>query len=549
MKKTLLFAALFGALHCCAQWSMNPMINTPICTDTNKQIDMRMMEDGKGGAFITWKDYRQATYNPDVYIQRVNSKGVPLWTTNGVPLCTDSADQSTPNIISDMHGGAIVAWSDWRNGTERDLYAQRIDSNGNILWISQGANVSNLSPREHSEKLVSDGHGGVIVVFEKQFTHVTFHWEIWAQRLDSAGDKMWGPGGIALSQSINNRRNHKAQKDKNGGAIIAWQELDSISNTYNIIAQRVDASGNLLWGSFGKTICGAAGDQINAKIDPDSINNGAFLSWQDTRNTLTTDYDIYASRIDSNGNPLWAPNGNPVCTSNGNQTALDLMSISSTNETIITWKDNRNGNYDIYAQKLNMNGNPKWTNNGLVICNAPFDQINPNIATDENKGAVIVWQDSSGNGFDIRAQRIDNAGNIKWTPNGEWVCTAIGEQSSPKNCSDGKGGSIFAWQDKRGNAYDIYAHHLFASGSPNEVLSISRANDWKIFPNPSSSILFVDAPEECILECINATGQTVYKEQVHSGINQFHFPGIPQGLYHLVFHQKNGGFSTSFLKQ
>lgn len=69
MKKTLLLAALFRAFHCSAQWSMNPMINTPICTDTNKQIDMRMMEDGKGGAFITWKDYRQATYNPDVYIQ------------------------------------------------------------------------------------------------------------------------------------------------------------------------------------------------------------------------------------------------------------------------------------------------------------------------------------------------------------------------------------------------------------------------------------------------------------------------------------------------
>lgn len=549
MKKILLLLFLVGSLTMHAQWSMNPMVNTPICTDTNKQIDMRMMEDGKGGAFFTWKDYRHATYNPDVYIQRVNAKGVELWTTNGVPLCTDSADQSTPNIISDMKGGAIVAWSDWRNGTERDLYAQRVDSNGNILWISQGANVSNLTPREHSEKLVSDGHGGVIVVFEKQFSHVTFHWEIWAQRLDSAGNKMWGQGGVALSQSINNRRNHKAQKDHNGGAIIAWQELDSVSNTYNIVAQRVDAAGNLLWGSFGKTICNAMGDQINAKIDPDSINNGAFLSWQDTRNTLTSDYDIYAQRIDSNGNSLWVPNGNPVCISSGNQSALDLMSISSTNEAMITWKDNRNGNYDIYAQKLDMNGNPKWALNGMVICNSAFDQINPNMATDENKGAVIVWQDSSGNGYDIRAQRVDNGGNIKWTPNGEWVGTAMGEQSSPKNCTDGKGGSIFAWQDKRGADFDLYAHHLFASGSPNEVESVSFKENILLYPNPFTDVVTMDVSKKGQIEFVNLLGQTAYHTTVLPGIHSLNLTDLPGGLYYVRFSHEHAVLTTTLFKQ
>ena len=108
------------------------------------------MEDGKGGAFIVWKDYRMGASNPDIYVQRLDSLGVPKWTLNGIGACTDMADQSTPAIISDMRGGAIVAWSDWRSGVERDLYAQRIDGNGNVCWTANGANISNLSNREHS---------------------------------------------------------------------------------------------------------------------------------------------------------------------------------------------------------------------------------------------------------------------------------------------------------------------------------------------------------------------------------------------------------------
>ena len=118
---SLLFAVLiFGvASSMKAQWNSSPAINTPVCTFTNKQIDLRMMDDGKKGVFIAWKDYRQGGI-PDIYIQRLDSSGLAKWTADGVALCTDPADQSTPSITTDMKGGAIVAWSDWRSGVERD---------------------------------------------------------------------------------------------------------------------------------------------------------------------------------------------------------------------------------------------------------------------------------------------------------------------------------------------------------------------------------------------------------------------------------------------
>jgi hypothetical protein len=67
-----------------------------------------------------------------------------------------------------MNSGAIVAWSDWRSGIERDVYAQRINSSGLVQWTTDGVAVADKPIREHNEKIISDDHGGAIIVWEQQ---------------------------------------------------------------------------------------------------------------------------------------------------------------------------------------------------------------------------------------------------------------------------------------------------------------------------------------------------------------------------------------------
>ena len=76
-------------------------------------------------------------------------------------------------------------------------------------------------------------------------------------------------------------------------------------------------------------------------------------------------------------------------------------------------------NNDIYAQRINPSGLVQWAPNGVIICSNTFDQLNPNIATDLTGGAIITWQDSLNGNFDIRAQRITNAGDLLWNIGGE----------------------------------------------------------------------------------------------------------------------------------
>ena len=470
-----------------AQWSGSTALNTLVCNDLGKQIDLRMSEDGKGGAFLVWEDYRSSGGFglPDIYIQYLDSAGYPHWEANGIGLCKESSEQSTPAIVTDMSGGVIVAWSDWRSGIERDIYAQRINAQGLVMWTIDGVGVANKLERENNAKIISDGAGGAIIVWEQLGNSGL--WDLFAQRIDSLGAPVWQLGGLPICTVNAQKVNPKIQKDGKGGAIITWQDYRNLTD-YDIYAQRLSPTGALLWGVGAKAICSAQGAQVNPKIDPDSITGGAYIVWIDKRNL--TDYDIYAQKLDENGNILWAIDGLNVTNAIGNQSSHDILSNGSiTNGLIVTWKDNRSGELDIYAQKLSPVGIKQWGNSDTPICNSPSDQLNPNIVDDAAGGAIIVWEDySSFIEKDIKSQRINSNGIIQWDLNGVFVSNAIANQSSPKNITDNKGGAIFAWQDKRNDANtenDIYAHHLYADGSFN--MSINEKiglPEIIVFPNP-----------------------------------------------------------------
>ena len=64
----------------------------------------------------------------------VSALGETVWQDDGVSLCDETDDQTEPQIVSDGSGGAIVVWEDKRDGSARDIYAQRVDGYGNPLW-------------------------------------------------------------------------------------------------------------------------------------------------------------------------------------------------------------------------------------------------------------------------------------------------------------------------------------------------------------------------------------------------------------------------------
>jgi hypothetical protein len=105
----------------------------------------------------------------DIYAQRVNSDGKVLWNVEGVPVCTEGGVQQVPMLVSDGVGGAIAYWLDYRedfgNTTEDAIYAQRIDANGTPLWKENGVSVCTAKKEQISPSAVSIGIGSAIIVW------------------------------------------------------------------------------------------------------------------------------------------------------------------------------------------------------------------------------------------------------------------------------------------------------------------------------------------------------------------------------------------------
>ena len=113
-----------------------------------------------------------------------------------------------------------------------------------------------------------------------------------------------------------------------------------------------------------------------------------------------------------------------------------------------------------------------------AICTAASTQDVPNIVSDGSGGAIITWEDRRGSNYDIYAQRVTAAGLVQWTASGDSICTATADQQSPVIASDGSGGAIITWCDGRSSNLDIYAQKVDVYGHLGNVAAqIARVKD------------------------------------------------------------------------
>jgi hypothetical protein len=470
-----------------AAWSSDPTVNVPLCTAMRDQLWPAAVSDGAGGAIVAWTDVRGGTdYSySDIYVQRISRAGVPLWAPNGVPLCTASGDQSDTYlaIVSDGAGGAIVAWNDFRSGTNFQIYAQRINGAGTPLWTPDGVMVCTAPGSQQTPAIATDGVGGAIITWF-DFRHANY--DIFAQRISSLGARAWADTGVALCLATGFQEYPRLVPDGAGGAVVAWEDQRTGPDfTYSdIYAQRVSATGIPQWTADGVALCVAAGADQAPSLIPDGAG-GALVTWFDYRNG---DYDIFAQRVSGAGAPQWTPNGVALCLAAGEQANPSIVPDGS-GGGIVAWRDYRGGfEYNLYAQRINATGAPQWTTNGEAFCAAAGDQYDPQLLPDGAGGAIATWPDYRSGG-DVYTQRISGSGTPQWTADGVPLCTAAGSQNAPAIVSDGAGGAIITWHDNRGAAADIYAQRVKSNGQlADDIVSAPGASALTLElagPNPA----------------------------------------------------------------
>ena len=208
-------------------------------------------------------------------------------------------------------------------------------------------------------------------------------------------------------------------------------------------------------------LCTAQNEQHFPALTTDG-ENGAIVAWSDARNA---NRDIFAQRIDATGDALWGVDGIPICDLPSSQ-SWPLMVSDANGGAILVWGDTRHGNQDSYAQRIDASGNKLWDSEGIPVCTHPTLQDDLNAIADGKGGVIIAWEDWRNGNQDIYAQRIDSTGKPLWKANGVPVYRGDGDQYDPVLIADGEGGAIFAWWDISTPDWNIFAQRLSADGTP-----------------------------------------------------------------------------------
>ncbi len=406
-------------------WGLNdagdPNHGVAICTGPGSDYVVVIVSDGAGGAIMTWQGDPDPNTSSDIWAQRVDADGNLRWHPDpnaGSPdpnapvrICAAPGSQLLPRIASDGAGGALITWRDSRTGAF-DVYAQRIDPNGNVLWMTDGVAICTEVGDQVLPTVASDGAGGAIITWEDRRTGVDTP-DIYAQRIDASGQVLWEPNGVPICTATAHQGYPELVSDSAGGAIITWgDDRDGIEDIY---AQRIHGNGQVLWEPNGVAICTAPRGQGRpldiCALPPDRAHRepasdgacGAIITWCDYRDGETNNFDIYAQKVDSDGNLLWDPDPNngepdpneciPICRAPGLQ-SMPRLASDGTGGAIITWYDERTGDADTYAQRVDANGHVLWEPDGKAICTAEADQFYPEPIFASPERAMITWYDN-----------------------------------------------------------------------------------------------------------------------------------------------------------
>jgi len=340
------------------------------------------------------------------------------------------------SFTSSLHAqNPTLAWAKQMGGTENDAgNSITTDANGNVYTTGYFSGTVDFDPGVASTKLTSAGY-----------------LDIFIQKLDANGNLIWvkqmGGTGVDFSSSITTDAKGNIFTTGDFSGTVDFDPGAGTTNltsagSYDIFIQKLDANGNFLW---VKQMGGTMDDYGNA-IATDANGNvyttGIFRDVVDFDpgtgiiNLTATDYnDIYIQKLDAYGKLLWVKQ--IVGTGSEFATSLTIDSLGNVYSTGYFEKTvdfdpgtgttffTSQGDFDIYIEKLDANGNFLWAkqmggtgyNSGYSIAT----DKNGNVFTtgyfkntvDFDPGAGVANLTSAG-AKDVFIQKLDAKGNFLW---------------------------------------------------------------------------------------------------------------------------------------
>lgn len=350
---------------------------------------------GEGIFAVVWNNLQGSHQNG--MIQYFNKQGVRLnrnQQSNSEPL---SYGILQPSIGMEQDGSSIVVLED-----RPYILGQRFDKIGNMV----DANFNINSAREITYAPVVDVNqaGDFAVVWENRTENM-----LWGKLFQKQGETV-GEKFKLCETTETTPIFSDFFLTENCDLVVAWQQ-PRLGHP-RIYCQRVDRSGVLL-GPVLSVDESTTGIKTSPAIDG-ALSGDFVVVWEDYRNS-DDDPDIYGQRFNHDGT---VAGGNFLVNNDAssNRQIQPRISVDLEGQFVVVWQDNRNGNWDIWAQRYSVKGEIIGVNYQVNSGLDSSSQSLPDVVF-ENQTIFYTWEDTRipGQGYDIfaKVEQFESATPVK----------------------------------------------------------------------------------------------------------------------------------------
>ena len=248
-----------------------------------------------------------------------------------------------------------------------------------------------------------------------------------------------------------------------GGFVVTWAEQSQAVGNWDIFAQRYDSDGNPVGAKIALPT-EFSGDRVESKVT--ALDTGGFVvAWAGYGEDAEY-YGVFTQMYDASGVAV----GGRIAANTYTTDSQDEPSIAGLpgGGFIVTWTSKgQDGSSDgVYARRFDASGDPIDSSEFLVNSTTQAAQNNPVIAGFDDGGFVIVWAGYGVSSYAVYGRQFDASGAAMGAIEFKINSGTSNSVGHPAVTALDGGGYVVTWvsNGQDGNNYAIYGQRYDASG-------------------------------------------------------------------------------------
>lgn len=262
----------------------------------------------------------------DIFVAKIDNNGNWLWAKRaggyysdcGTSISTDAAGNSY--ITGDFNIRAIFGNTSLSSSgsTYPDIFIAKLDTNGNWLWAKKAGGYyydkSYAISSDPSGNCFISGYFSGTAVFGTEYLYSNGSSDIYIAKMNTNGDWLWvkQAGGVYDDSGFGIYADEFSNCYVTGHYSLSVNFGDtnlSTGGSSDIFITKLDSNGNWLWAQTAGIISYTYGLDIHIDANANSYVTGRFYDLVNFGNVSIESAgggDIFVAKLDSNGNWLWA---------------------------------------------------------------------------------------------------------------------------------------------------------------------------------------------------------------------------------------------------